>query len=77
MLLRPKWVKRDIKYSGNNIFKSELTPGSRRLFILAGAKKRELNWKFIWTQNGLVFLGKDESSKIIKCTDESVVNEIM
>ena len=69
--------KRDIKYSGNNIYINEqLNPGSRKIFNMASAKKRELNWKFIWTKNGVVFLRKDEQSNIIKCTEESSLNSI-
>ena len=70
--------KRDIKYAGNIIFINEqLTPGSRRLFNIASAKKRDPNWKFIWTKNGIVFLRKDEQSNIIKCTEEAIVNAIV
>ena len=35
--------KRDIKYAGNIFINEQLTPGSRRLFNIASAKKRDLN----------------------------------
>ena len=53
-----------------------LTPNNRKIFALAAAKKRELNYKFLWTKNGIIFLRKDESSRIIKCVDTNVLDSI-
>ena len=47
-----------------------------RLFALAAAKKRELNYKFLWTKNGIVFLRKDENSRFIKCVDTNVLDSV-
>lgn len=38
----------------------------KRLFNEALRKKRELEWKFIWTVNGNIKMKKDENSKIIE-----------
>ena len=52
-----------------------LSPENKRLFAMAVKKKHELNFKFVWTKNGSIFMKKNESSvthKII--SDEDIDN---
>ena len=37
---------------------------------------RELNYKFLWTKNGIVFLRKDENSRFIECVDTNVLDSV-
>ena len=76
-VLLAKKGRRELKIEGNIIYVNEqLTPNNRKIFALAAAKKRELNYKFLWTKNGIIFLRKDESSRIINCVDTNVLVSI-
>ena len=60
-VLLAKTGRRELKLEGNIYINEQLTPNNRKIFALAGAKKRELNYKFLWTKNGIVFLRMDEN----------------
>eukprot|EP00794_Sanderia_malayensis_P002485 gene2485-2860_t len=52
--------------SGKVFINESLTSRNKNLLRLAKIKKRELDYKFVWTRNGTVFLRKEESSPTIK-----------
>ncbi|XP_048576861.1 uncharacterized protein LOC116604220 [Nematostella vectensis] len=65
--LRDKSV-RDIGLtrSDNKIYISEsLSPGNRELFKAALSARHDLKFKYIWTQNGKVFLRKNKDSQAV------------
>ena len=50
--------------SGKVFINESLTSRNKNLLRLTKLKKRELNFKFVWTRNGTVFVRKDENSPI-------------
>ena len=64
-----KGLSNPLKYGNNIIFVNEhLSPNNRRLFALASAKKRELNFKFLWTKHGTAHLRKSKGSPVFSIT---------
>ena len=62
-ILNAKKVNRSLKYKNNEIFIYEhLSQTNRRLYALASQMKYELNYKYLWTRNGSVFIRKDDFS---------------
>ena len=49
---------------------------NRHLFELAREKKNVLNYKFLWTKNGYVYLCRNEQSQVYKILDESIFNSL-
>ena len=71
-VLNAKKTKKKLNYNDNPIFINEhLSPSNRQLFALASQKKYTLNFKFLWTRNGSVYMRKDEHSEIIPINDET------
>lgn len=50
-----------------------LTKHSRQLLGSAIAKKRETNWKFVWTNGGKIFARKTETSEILRIVEPADV----
>lgn len=46
-----------------------LTPEKKRLFAQALALKKENNWKYLWTDNGVIKARKTDVSKVHRITD--------
>ena len=55
----------------------QLSPENRRINAMAAKKKRELNYKFLWTKNGASFMRKDGNSIVIKICDEEDLNKVL
>ena len=54
----------------DKVYVSELlTPFQKRLFGIVNRMRKKLEWKYIWTQNGRVYLKQSESSR--SCTFDS------
>ena len=69
---------RDFKFKDENIFINEhLSPLNRRLFAAASAKKRELNYKFLWTRRGTILMRKSEQSEIIKIENQATLDGLL
>ena len=49
---------------------------NRHLFELAREKKNVLNYKFLWTKNGCVYLRRNEQSLVYKICDETILNSL-
>ena len=59
---RPNLVNGSVK----KIFINEnLTPKNKKIFYHANCFKKQNNWRFVWTANGMVFLRKTESSDAV------------
>lgn len=54
----------------------ELTAFRKELFYLALQKKKELNWKFIWSTNGQILMRKSENSKIIPISNKKDLEKL-
>lgn len=53
-----------------------LCPAMKRLLGMAGARKREHAWKFVWVKNGVIFARRTEKSQIIRINRESDLDKI-
>ena len=84
MAREAKQILRNIKASdigfeevSNKIFINEsLTKRNKNLLRLAKIKKRDLNFKFVWTKNGSILMRKNESARIIKINFESDLDNL-
>ena len=64
-IIAAKKQKRNFKFRNNEIFINEhLSPENRNLFAISSEKKRELNFKYLWTKNGVSFLRQNDTSEI-------------
>lgn len=43
-----------------------LTQRNKELLSAANLKKKEVDWKFVWTSNGRILARKDETSKVLR-----------
>ena len=48
----------------------------RQLFAIAAAKKRELDFKFLWTKNGSIFMRENEQLPVIKITSDECISKL-
>ena len=53
-----------------------ISPNNRRLFTAASQIKRDLNFKFLWTKNGSVFLRKNDATEVIEISDDEVISQL-
>lgn len=53
-----------------------LCPTMKKILGMAVARKREHNWKYVWTRNGCVFARRTETSRIVPICCENDVNKI-
>ena len=64
-----------LQYRDSPVFINEhLSPNNCRLFTAASQIKLDLNFKFLWTKNGSVYLRKNDVSEIIEVTDDEVLS---
>ena len=76
-VLSAKKNQRNLQYRGSLIFINEhLSPNNRKLFNMASQLKHELNFKFLWTKNGSVFLRKHDGLEVIEVNDEEVISQL-
>ena len=69
--------KRDLKLDGNIIFINDhLSPTNRSLFAAASEKKRILDYKYLWTRNGSIFMRKSDISPVIAITCNQVLLDL-
>ena len=62
---------RQFKFRNQDVYINEhLNKPNRALFAAAAEKKRNLQYKFLWTKNGVINMRKDENSNIITITKE-------
>jgi hypothetical protein len=56
--------------------RENLTSKGNKLFKEARELRKQLNFKFVWTKNGLVFLRKNETEKIIRVVSEEIIHQL-
>ena len=69
-ILQAKKSVRRFIYKNHHIFINE------HLSPIAAAKKRELDFKFLWTQNGSIFMREDEQLHVIKITSDECISKL-
>ena len=69
---------KNFKFRNSDVFINEhLSPQNRTLFAKAAGKKNALNFKFLWTKGGKIFMRKTENSNIINITCENDINNLV
>ena len=65
------------RFAGRKIFIVEsLTQHNRKLFNECLQKKKDLNYRFIWTTHGKILLRKDEDSPVITITKRNDIDKL-
>ena len=72
-----KNYKKDLPAAERVYVNEHLSPGNKRLFALATKKKHELNYKFVWSRGGVVFMRKNEGSLSIKITSDEDFDDVV
>ena len=77
-ILAEKKRARGFSYNGSPIFINEhLAPNNRKLFADASTKKRLLDYKYLWTRNGFVYMRKSDNSPIIFINNDETLNNVI
>ena len=71
-------INKDLDSASRIYVNEHLSPENKRLFAMATKKKYELDYKYIWSKNGVIFLKKNDSPTchFHRITSEEIVNEI-
>ena len=70
-------VKLGLSGAKQKVFINEnLSRETKILFRKANDIKKKLSWKFIWSNYGIIFLRKNEDSKVVRVTTESDLKNI-
>ena len=65
-IINAKKVNKFFKYKNNDVYINEhLSPEHRRIFVEASIKRKELDYKYIWTNNGTTYMRKDDGDPLI------------
>lgn len=65
-ILEAKKVNKFFKYKNNDVYINEhLSPEHRKIFVEASIKRKELDYKYIWTNNGTTYMRKDDGDPLI------------
>ena len=76
-ILEAKKKSKVFKFRGNDIYINEhLSPEHRRIFAEASAKRKEFQFKYIWTNNGITHLRKEDGSPMITIENIEDLNYI-
>lgn len=54
-----------------------LTPERKQIIYLAGQKKRDLSYKYLWTRGGNIYIKKDDNSHPIKINSRKDLGKIV
>ena len=77
-ILEAKRKSRNFKYKDHDIFINDhLSQPNRHLFATAALKKKELNYRFLWTRNGAVFMRENERSSVFKIDTVESLNNLV
>ena len=69
---------KNYKFRNSDVFINEhLSPHNRSLFATAAGKKNNLNYKFLWTKGGKIFMRKTENSNIVNITCENDIDNLV
>ena len=76
-VLEAKKKSKAFKFRGNDIYINEhLSPENRRIFAEASAKRKELHFKYIWTNQGVTHMRKEDGSPMITIENIEDLNYI-
>jgi len=63
--------------SSKGVFLNEnLTPTNRQLLFQANKKRKDNQWKYLWTSNGRIFARKSDNSSSIQIKNECDIQKI-
>ena len=67
--MKAKKAKRDYKFRDSTIYVNDhLTSHGKNLFREAKTKKGNLDYKYLWTRDGKIFMRKNDNSEVIHIT---------
>ena len=70
-ILEAKKSTRDFKYKDKNVYINEhLSRYNRSLFAAASEAKRTKNYKYLWVNNGQIFMRKEDRAPLVKIHKE-------
>ncbi|XP_077991077.1 uncharacterized protein LOC144445411 [Glandiceps talaboti] len=72
----PKHLNLDRQATNRIYINESLSSVMKRLFHQANERRKMLNWKFIWTNNGKIYTRKDADSQPIMIASSKAVNRI-
>lgn len=76
-VLQSKKNCKDFKYKNNSIFINDhLSPFKRSLFALASQKKKELNFKYLWSRDCNIYMRENEHSPVISIINEDCLDNL-
>ena len=76
-VLGAKKKVQDFKYKNNTIYINEhLSPENRKFFALASQKRKALNYKHLWTNNGITYLRKIDGAEAITIDSEEKLDTL-
>ena len=65
------------KFRNSDVFINEhLSPHNRSLFAKAAEKKNNLNFKFLWSKGGKIFMRKSEDSNVVSITCQNDIDNL-
>ena len=74
---RVHFARQKLKSLDSKIFINDhLSPFNRYLFNLGLMRKKELNYRYIWTRNGVLFMRQMDGSDAIKILSETDLNNL-
>ena len=77
-ILEAKKLSKIFKFEGNDVFINEhLSPENRRLFALASTKRKLLNYKHLWTNNGITYMRKTDGAEILVIDSDESLNNLI
>ena len=75
-ILAAKKKEKVFKYNDNDVYINEhLSPEHRRLFGEASSKKKELHYKYIWTNNGITYVRKEDGSPVLTIDSDQALRD--
>lgn len=77
-MLKNNITTKDINLTEENkIYINEyLSRSDQHLFYLARKKRAELNYKYVWTYHGQVFMRETKSSELVKIADQEALDKL-
>ena len=66
----------DIKSEFRVFINESLTKQNKELMYLVRGKKREVDWKFVWSRNGTIYARKNEQSEYLRINNEQDIEKM-
>ena len=76
-ILGKKKLNKSLKFKGNDFYINEhLSQENRHLFAESSKKRKQLNYKYIWTSNGLTHLRKDDGTPVLFIDSDEALDKL-